>query len=111
MCMSVAGQKNTPDSWSHSLIPVPMSNTLKFAETISINAFKNAHNLSVVSMIKSPKTGKYFFTSDAGVSGKVSERVAGGETANVFVSLCNDGVNEPFFMIHTSNEDNVVFSW
>jgi hypothetical protein len=88
-----------------------MENNLSFAKTMSMSAFKTANNIDAVKLIKSPKTGKCFFTSDTGVSGKVSETVAAGDFADVSVSLCDDGVNKPFFMIHKTNENNVIHTW
>ena len=88
-----------------------MENNLKFASTMSMTAFKTSNGINQVKLIKSPITGKFFFTSDTGISGKVSEAVAGGDYADVSVSVCNDGVNEPFFMIHKSSDANVAHIW
>jgi len=94
-----------------------MDKKLTFALTLGLTAFMSAHSIDTLKVIKSPKTSKLFFTSDAGVSGKISEAlVAKGNYDDCSISLCTDptaaaGSDEakPFHMMHLSNEDNVIF--
>ena len=105
-----------------------MDKKLTFALTLGLTAFMNAHDIDTLKAIKSPKTNKFFFTTDIGMSGKISEALSTkGNYKDCSVSLCTDPVAvaaasvanptadivaaaKPFYMLHLSNEDNVIFT-
>ena len=109
-----------------------MDKNLTFALTLGLTAFMSAHSIDTLKVIKSPKTAKLFFTSDAGVSGKISKTLSiKGNYKECSVSLCTDSAAvailaavttdgiptaeeitaaKPFYMLHLSKEDNVIFT-
>jgi hypothetical protein len=80
-----------------------MSEKLKFSRTISITAFAKANTIGNVELLRNEKTNKTFFSSDAGISGKVSTKVSTLD-ASLMVSVCTDDSNESFYMLHPKGE-------
>lgn len=79
---------------------------LEFNNTMSITAFLQEEGASELEIATNPHTGKLFFVTDIGISGKVSNE-ADLDQDELRVSLCNDG-EESFFMVHKHSQSNVV---
>lgn len=89
-----------------------MENTLNFSETMTVQRFKDKHNVRQLDIIKNPKTGKMFFScpDDSSISGKIS--TSDDWKTNPAISRCTDtSSGETFWMLHKKGEAaNVVES-
>jgi len=86
--------------------------TLEFTNSMNIITFAKENNAPKVQLINNPNEGGKLFVSFGGsLNAKVSEKVKQSKvlTADLVVSKCIDiaGKEKPFFMVHTSSEDNV----
>lgn len=79
--------------------------TLEFNETKSINHFLKEHDATRLEVIVNPNTKKRFFSTDNGLTGKVSMKEI---DENASISVCTDEAGEKFLMLHPRNTENVI---
>ena len=82
-----------------------MEAKLTFLKTLSIADFKASNNNNAIEIIKSPKTGKLFFTC-----GQTTGPVAGDYKESPCVSLVHgeEGEDSAFWMLHKKSSTNTV---
>ncbi len=80
---------------------------LVFGKSFSIESFKSEQGASVIEVIKSPKSGNYFFTCDGKVAGAVSEKAIGADKAEISITEVT-GDNGEFLLMHKRSTSNVV---
>lgn len=79
-----------------------------FVRTMSVEAFKNELQCNEIQVIKNPNTGKLFFVTDNGASGKVSTKFEDISSEAKSISKCKDKNGEEFWMLHKQNQENTV---
>tara|TARA_R110001606_G_C14952424_1_gene600739 strand:+ start:105 stop:383 length:279 start_codon:yes stop_codon:yes gene_type:complete len=92
-----------------------MSNEATFVETFTVEQFKAEVGTSVIELIKSPKTGKYFIADEAGNSvAAVSKKItqASDLTEPVVSNVIGDD-GEEFYLMHNKGTggNNSERSW
>ena len=85
--------------------------TFSKTERYSVKQFINKSHASKVDIIKSPKTGKYFMSDDAGraiggVSEAVVDALGNGENFTPVVSLVTTPEGASFYLMHKTGEGN-----
>ena len=83
--------------------------TFSSSERYSVRQFINKSQASKIDIIKSPKTGKYFMSDDAGraiggVSEAVVDALGNGENITPIVSLVTTPEGASFYLMHKNGE-------
>jgi len=81
---------------------------IRFIWTKSVDAFKKEEGISVIDLVRNPKTSKLFFTCNGEVRGAASEKVIDAERVAVSLVEAND---KEFLLLHAQSSNNVVRSF
>lgn len=81
-----------------------------FSNQRSIMAFLKEEGSSEIQLIKNPKTGKLFFSTSKGTTGRVSTKVEKLHK-DLFVSDFSPEEGDASLMLHTNDQTNVVSSF
>lgn len=84
---------------------------LKFVNTFTVADFKANHEIATIDIVKSPKTGKLFFSAYSSKKGTITGPVGENFKECPMVSeVIGDG-GEVFYLLHkkgASSEENIV---
>tara|TARA_B110000503_G_scaffold108036_1_gene161524 strand:+ start:1717 stop:1980 length:264 start_codon:yes stop_codon:yes gene_type:complete len=78
-----------------------------FSNQRSISAFLKEDNSAEIQLIRNPQTGKIFFSTSQGTTGRVSTKVD-KLNASLYVSQFSPEDGNASLMLHTSDHTNVV---
>lgn len=87
-----------------------MNNSLKFQETLSVEAFKATNKVSTIEIIENPKNGKVFFSCNTS-DGEIITGAVSGEIDAIMeqpmMSKVAGTTGESFWMLHKKQSNNV----
>jgi len=81
---------------------------LKFKESKSIEQFKNDFNATKLEIIRNPINGNLFFTTDAGITGKVTKKINDLSDDELQMSFCEEESGDEYWMLCKKSTSNVV---
>lgn len=74
-----------------------------FSKTQELPAFMRNNGVGAINIAKNPATGKRLFTTDAGISGRISDKVQ-ALSADLAVSWFTPEDDNPSWMLHPRGE-------
>lgn len=83
---------------------------MTFGESMSIVAFKKAHDTDKIDVIKNPNTGKLFCTANGKTIAAVSKNYDSSKSDKEFVQLVFEDTGEIVWCLHNPSSTNRVES-